>query len=168
MRPRYAGHGGRRARPSRSELLARAGAAVFDGKQLAAGLRLLQPLLQPAKRGTQRFGLGTLVAELLGKTSHLLMADLLPERGTSKIVLLASDGERCLTLPVAGGLLMLRLLLFEKVLVGERDGHLRLYLQKLVLHIQDELTQHLLRIFRAVDHIVQVGAKQSLFSNAMA
>ena len=46
---------------SRCELLARAGAAVLHGKQLAAGLRLLQPLLQPAKRGTQRFGLGTLV-----------------------------------------------------------------------------------------------------------
>ena len=144
------------------QLLAGAGAAVLDGQQLAARLRLLQPLLQPAERGAQRVGLGALIAELLGEAGgHLLVADLLAQRGAREIVLLAGDGQRRLALPVAGGFLVLCLLLFEQVLVGERDGDLRLHLQKLVLHIENELAQHLLRVFRAVDQIVEVGAEQS-------
>ena len=144
------------------KLLAGAGSAVFDGQQLAARLRLLQPLLQAAERGAERGGLSALIGELLRETGgHLLMAELLAQRGSREVILLARHGHGRFALPVAGGFLMLRLLLLEQVLVGQRNGHLRLHLQKLVLHIEDELAQHLLRVLGAIDQIVEVGAKQS-------
>jgi hypothetical protein len=158
----HARHGGGCTRPGPGQFLAGTGTAVFHCEQFAAGLRFLEPLLEPAERGAQRGGLSPLIGELLGEAGgHLLMADLLAQRGAREVILLPRDGEGRFALPVAGGLLMLRLLLFEQVLVGKRDGDLRLYLQELVLHIEDELAQHLLRIFRAVDQIVQIGAKQS-------
>jgi hypothetical protein len=87
------------------------------------------------------------------------MADLLAQRGPREVVLLAGDGERRFALPVAGGLLVLSLLFFEQMLIGKRDGYLCLYLQELILHIEDELAQHLLRIFRPVDEVVEIGAE---------
>ena len=39
-------------------------------------------------------------------------------------------------------------LLREQVLIGDRDRHLRLDLQQLVLHVEDHLLDHLLGIFR--------------------
>jgi hypothetical protein len=158
----HARHGGGCTRPGTGQLLAGAGTAVFHCEQFAARLRFLQPLLQPAERGAQCAGLSPLIGELLGEaSSHLLVADLLAQRSACEVILLPGDGERRLALPVAGGFFVLRLLLFEQVLIGKRDGDLRLYLQELVLHIEDELAQHLLRIFRAVDQIVEIGAKQS-------
>ena len=63
--------------------------------------------------------------------------------------------QRCCRRFVLGGLL------FQQVLIGDRNGDLSLYLQQLVLHIEDELFEHLLRVFRLVDQIVEVGAEKS-------
>jgi hypothetical protein len=45
---------------------------------------------------------------------------------------------------------------FQALLVRDRDRHLLLRLDKLVLHVDDDLVQHLLRVFRLGDQIVQV------------
>jgi hypothetical protein len=87
------------------------------------------------------------------------MAELLAQRGAREIILLTRYGHCRFALPVAGGFFMLSLLLLEQVLIGQRNGDLRLYLQKLVLHIEDELAQHLLWVLGAIDQIVEVGAK---------
>jgi len=36
-------------------------------------------------------------------------------------------------------------------------GHLRLYLQKLVLHVENYLLDHLLRFLGLVDQVIEVG-----------
>ena len=46
------------------------------------------------------------------------------------------------------------------MLIGDRDRYLRLYLNELVLHVQNHLLEHLLRIFGLVDQIVEIGANQ--------
>ncbi len=46
------------------------------------------------------------------------------------------------------------------MLIGNRDRHLRLDLQQLVLHVENHLLDHLLGIFRFVDQIVQICANQ--------
>src|SRR5690348_15880819 len=135
---------------------------MLNGEQLTARLRLLQTLLQTTKGGAQRVSFGPLITELLREArGHLLMADLLAQRGTGQVILLAAYGERRFTLPVARGFFVLGLFLLQQVLVGKRDGDLSLYLEELVFHIKDELAQHLLRIFGSVDQVVQIGAEQS-------
>ena len=47
-------------------------------------------------------------------------------------------------------------LLGEPLLVGDRRGDLLLRLDELVVHVQDDLVQHLLGVFRAADQVVQV------------
>jgi hypothetical protein len=56
---------------------------------------------------------------------------------------------------------MLGRLLFQKVLIGNRDGHLRLDLEQLVLHVDDKLLQHLFRVLRFINQIVEVGPEKS-------
>jgi len=43
---------------------------------------------------------------------------------------------------------------------GDRDGDLRLHLEELILHVEDDLLQQLLRVLRLVDEIVQVRAHE--------
>ena len=44
------------------------------------------------------------------------------------------------------------------MLIGDGNRHLRFDLQKLVLHVEDHLLDHLLRIFGLVDQVIQIGA----------
>src|ERR1019366_9053781 len=46
------------------------------------------------------------------------------------------------------------------LLVGDRAGHLLLGLRKLVAHVDQDLVQHLLRILRPGDEVVDVGLEQ--------
>ena len=48
-------------------------------------------------------------------------------------------------------------LLREALLVGDRRGDLLLRLDELVVHVENDLVQHLLGIFRAADEVVQVA-----------
>jgi hypothetical protein len=47
-------------------------------------------------------------------------------------------------------------LLREPLLVGDRRSDLLLRLDELVVHVQNDLVQHLLRVFGFADEIVQV------------
>jgi len=48
----------------------------------------------------------------------------------------------------------------QQVVIGHRDRHLRLDLQQLILHVENHLLDHLLRVFSPVDEIVEVRANQ--------
>ena len=52
------------------------------------------------------------------------------------------------------------LFLAKQVLVGDRDCDLSLDLEHLILHIENHLLEHLLRIFRAVDQVIEIRADQ--------
>jgi hypothetical protein len=51
---------------------------------------------------------------------------------------------------------VLQLLFFEQVLVGDGDRDLRFDLQKLVLHVEDYLLDHLFGLLGLVDQVVEV------------
>jgi len=59
---------------------------------------------------------------------------------------------------------MLGALLAQQVLVGNRDRHLRLDLEQLVLHVQHNLFQQPFRIFGLFNQVIQIGAKQCAYS----
>ena len=42
------------------------------------------------------------------------------------------------------------------MLVGDGDGHLRLYLQQLVVHVEDDLLDHFFRVLGLVDQVIEV------------
>ena len=44
--------------------------------------------------------------------------------------------------------------------IGDSDRNLRLHLQKLVLHVENDLFDHLFRIFGLVDQVVEIGPDQ--------
>ena len=43
------------------------------------------------------------------------------------------------------------------MLVGNGNRHLRLDLQKLVLHVKNHLLDHLFRLFGFIDQVVEIG-----------
>jgi hypothetical protein len=55
---------------------------------------------------------------------------------------------------------VLGLLLLQQVLIGHGDRHLRLDLQQLVLHVEDDLLDHLLRVLGAIDEVVEIRPDQ--------
>ena len=61
-----------------------------------------------------------------------------------------------LALPLLRQLDLLVPLLLQALLVGDRDRDLLLRLDQLVLHLEHDLVQHLLRVFRLADEIVEV------------
>ena len=50
------------------------------------------------------------------------------------------------------------------MLVGNRDRHLGLHLEQLVLHVQNHLLDHFLRVFRLIDQVVKIGADQGCYA----
>src|SRR5439155_24618012 len=66
--------------------------------------------------------------------------------------------------PVRAAVLVLTPLFFQHVLVGDGHRHLCLDLQILILHVEDDLLDHFFRIFRAIDHVIDVRANQSAYS----
>ena len=82
------------------------------------------------------------------------------DRGAGQIVLLLVHGKLGFAHPFSVFVFVLFLLFPQQVLVRGRDRDLCLHLKHLVLHIENHLFQHFLRIFRAIDQIVQVCANQ--------
>jgi hypothetical protein len=56
---------------------------------------------------------------------------------------------------------VLLMLLAEQMFVGDGDGDLGFYLQKLVLHVESHLLQHFLGIFRAIDQVIEIRPYES-------
>ena len=73
-------------------------------------------------------------------------------------------GQFRLAPPLGRFLLVLGALLGQQVLVGNRDGYLRLHLEQLVLHVENNLLQHPLRILGLLNQVVEIGAKQRAYS----
>ena len=107
----------------------------------------MELLLKIGKCVAQRLGLCGLIFELLRETcSKLLTAQTSLQSGASQIVLLLLHGEFGFAVPLVHGVLMFFEFLLQKMLVGDRDGDLRLDLQELVFHVEDKLLGQLLRI----------------------
>src|ERR1035441_7032566 len=58
---------------------------------------------------------------------------------------------------IAPALFAFRELLVEHVLVGNRDRHLGLHLEQLVLHVQDDLLDHFFGVFGLIHQVVDIG-----------
>ena len=79
------------------------------------------------------------------------------QRGARQVVFFLVDGEFGLAHPFGDFLFVFFLLFFEQVLVGDGNRDLRLNLQKLVLHVENDLLDHFFRFFSLVDQVVEVG-----------
>src|SRR5437867_5231012 len=135
----------------------RARAAMLGDQQVALCTRLAQLLIQFVERVSQRVDLQPLVGHLAGIAFGQLGEALIAfERGARQVVLPLGDRELGLAHPLGRLVFLVLLLLLQQVLIGHRDRHLRLDLQQLVFHVEDDLFDHLLGVFRAVDQIVQV------------
>ncbi len=142
-------------------LVQRPGAAMLGDQHVALGLRLGQLLLQLPQCRLEVFHLGGLVGHLVPKVRRQgSIAEGSLNRGSRQIVLLLVHRQFGLANPVGGFLLVLLLLLFEQMLVGDRDRHLGLHLQQLILHIENHLLDHLLGLLGLVDDVVEIGPHQ--------
>src|SRR6185369_10039703 len=82
------------------------------------------------------------------------------EGGLGEAVLLLAHGELGLAHPLRGLALGLGRLLLHQVLLGDGHRELRLHLDVLVVQIEHELVDHLFRVFRAIDEVVEVRADE--------
>src|SRR5205085_2736519 len=82
------------------------------------------------------------------------------ERGARELVVTFVDRQLRLAHPLGDLGVVVLLLLRQQMLVGDRNGDLRLHLHHLVLHVKDDLLEHLLRLFGLVDEIIQIRADQ--------
>ena len=134
-------------------------APVLRNQHILLGLRFRQFLIQLMQGRLQIFHLRLLIGNLLPEAlPHLPVAHRTLDRDARQVVLLLVHGHLRLAHPLRGLLFVLLMFLLQHVLVGDGDGHLRFHLQQLVLHIEDDLLDHLFRIFGLVDQIVQVCA----------
>jgi hypothetical protein len=133
------------------------GAAVLRYQYLASGSRLRQFLLKAPEGVAKSICLSILIFQLLREACReLLAAQTTLERSAGQIILLLLNSEFGLSIPLVHGILMLLQFFLEKVLVSNRDGNLRLDLEKLIFHVQDELLCEFLGIFSLLDEIVNV------------
>ena len=51
-------------------------------------------------------------------------------------------------------------LLLEDVQIGDRDRNLRLDLEQLILHVENHLLDHLLRVLGLIDEVIEIGPDQ--------
>jgi hypothetical protein len=79
------------------------------------------------------------------------------QSGAGQVVLLLVDGELGLAHPFLDLVVVFEFLLFEQVLVGNGDGDLRFDLQELVVHVEDDLLDHLFGLLSFVDQVVEVS-----------
>ena len=132
---------------------------MFGHQHLAVGARLAQLLPQLVQGLAQVVRLMLLVLGLGGKSGHqLVVAQGAFQGGAGQVVVALLHRHFGLAPPLRGLLLVLGAFLSEQVLVGNGDGHLRLYLKQLVLHVQHDLFQHPLRILGLLHQVVQIGA----------
>ncbi len=143
--------------------LGESGAATMTREQqIALGFRFHQFLLELDQRAFQRFHLRGLIVHLFAVADGKLLRGLeAVERGAGEFVMRFIDGDFGFAHPFLPGVFVFFQLLFEHVLVGDGDGDLRLHLEILVLHIEDDLLDQFFGVFGAVDHVVQIGADQS-------
>ena len=111
-------------------------ASLLRDQQIGLGLRFGKFLLQLTKSGLQIFDLRLLIGDLFGETTGKLAIALdTMQSGAREFVVFLADGELGLAHPFGRLLRVFFLLGFEQVLVSDGDRHLRLDLQKLVLHV---------------------------------
>jgi hypothetical protein len=144
------------------------------GHRFGDALLRLRPTLAREQQVLLALGLFDLVVEVTQGVLELLGLELvrlprglellgvrvvlaLPDEGLlGEVVAPLLDGEHRLLLPVLR-LLVLRLeLVAQPLFVGDGGGDLLLGLHQLVAHVNDDLVQHLLRIFGGGDHVVDV------------
>jgi hypothetical protein len=135
----------------------RASAAMLDQQRLALRLRLGELLFELGERSLERRHLRALVGDLLPKAVHRPLAGFLTfQRRAGQVVLAAIDRQFRLAQPLGCLLLMFHLFLLEHVLIRDGNRDLRLDLQQLILHVENHLLDHLRRVLRLVDEVVQV------------
>jgi hypothetical protein len=66
--------------------------------------------------------------------------------------------------PVPLAIQILLLFLGEQMLIGNRYGHLRLYLHELILHIQEKLPEQLLRMFGLTYQVVYIRFQERSYT----
>ena len=131
---------------------------MLRDQQIGFGVGFGQLLFELAQRGLQVLDLGFLVFDLLREAgAHLAIAFHAEQGGAGQVVLLLVDGEFGLAHPFLHFVVVLLFLFFEQVLIGDGDRDLRFDLQKLVLHVEDDLLDHLFRVLGLVDQVVEVG-----------
>ena len=67
------------------------------------------------------------------------------------------DGEFGLAHPLFDLVVVFDFLFLQQVLVGNRYRYLRFNLQELVVHVEDDLLDHLFGFLGFVDQVVEVG-----------
>jgi hypothetical protein len=140
-----------------ARLAERAGAAMLDQQRLALRLGLGELLFELAERRLERRHLRALIGDLLPEAVHRPLAGFLTlQRRTGQVVLAAIDRQLRLAQPLGGLLVVFLLFLLEHVLIRDGNRDLCLDLQQLILHIENDLLDHLRRVLRLVDEIVQV------------
>jgi hypothetical protein len=82
------------------------------------------------------------------------------ERRLGQAVVTGAHGEHRLALPLGRLGSLLLVLLLDALLVGNRDRDLLLGLDQLRLHVDEDLVEHLLRVFGLVDQLVDVRADE--------
>ena len=89
----------------------------------------------------------------------MLVAQRALQRGLGQLVVfLFFYRQLGLAQPLGGFFFVLFFLFFQQMLVGDSDRHLRLHLQKLVLHVDDDLLDHLFRVLGLFDQVVKISS----------
>src|SRR5205085_11872646 len=137
-------------------------AAMLRDQQVASMPRLGQLVLELAQRRAKRLRLraliGDLLVERLAHPPHRLRS---LQRRARQLVVAFVDRELRLAHPLRDLRLVLLLLLRQQMLVGDGDGDLRLHLHHLILHVENHLLEHLLRILGLVDEVIEIRANES-------
>ncbi len=134
------------------------GAAVLRDEQIGFGVGLGQFLIEIAQSGLQILNLGFLVFELLCEVRAQVAITFDAEQsGAGQVVLLFIDGKLGFAHPFLGFVVIFEFPFFQQMLVGDGDGDLRFDLQELVVHVEDDLFDHLFRLLGFVDQVVEVG-----------
>jgi hypothetical protein len=117
---------------------------------------------QLSKRRFEMLDLSFLIDELVREgLGHLTMTEGLLNRCARKDIISFTCAQLRPPQKIGTGLLVLDALLLQQMLVRNRDRNLSLHLHQLILHIEQNLLQHLLRIFRAIDQVIQIRTNQA-------
>src|SRR5690606_26327899 len=148
--------------------------AASGNEEVLLPLRFFYFLLQRTERLFQLFYGLVLSLPLLLEALRVFLAGLLLENRllrhpfemsrALRLLLCGPDGKYCLALPFLGLIQQLRHLPFEFFLVGNGASDAPFALDELRVHVQDNLAEHLLRIFCLANELIYVRAEHSLNS----
>ena len=98
-----------------------------------------------AQRGFQILHLRGLIGHLLARNWSAMFFAVIDRSSAARArsSWLLSTASSALPHPVFRGLFIFFLFLQQQMLIGDRDRHLRLHLQQLILHVQNHLFDHL-------------------------